>query len=78
LRGGFRQLGAGRQFDGLLVDGDDGLFIRVVAEQQPHLSRHRRNWHRQAGGIRGGGLAQRQIGDRPLVLTGKPEQRRPI
>src|ERR1700692_1975891 len=26
-----------RQLDGLLVDGDDGLFIRGVAEQQPHL-----------------------------------------
>ena len=41
-RAGFRVVrqilsGASRQLDGLPVDGDDGLFIRVVAEPQPYL-----------------------------------------
>src|SRR5262249_55309796 len=33
---------------------------------------------RQDAGIRGGGLAQRKVGDRPVVLMNEPEQRRSI
>src|SRR6478752_4659145 len=44
LRSGYGvvgQPGLGRQLDRLPVDGDDGRFIRGIAEQQPDLARHR-------------------------------------
>jgi hypothetical protein len=61
--------GAGRQRDGLSVDGDEGLFIRLVAEHKLHLSRTRHD----VGLLDGGGLAQRKIGDRAAVMTDEPK-----